>query len=386
MHNRILLFFVLMAFSGALLAQELKVVKPITIAPELKHNVSMWQSDFNGDICALVLLKLDLESVEFEGDIVKKEYHNGTWHIWMPNGARWITILSKKYTPLRIDFAAVKGATVYTIEVKVLNGLIVVEPVHEDIMSTDAVKFKRIDPSTLKPCALLRIGIVSDSIRFHGSIIDKSMKSGEWWLWLSPGATALTIDINGYAPLELAFDSLQASSTYLATIKLPTIIIKNNPYKGSWFLTANYAYSLLPQHSFGFSVGRVGRFGWYVNFMTNGSFNFTSDIQLENNSESAFFLWSGEKKTTRLSAMAGGLVALGRWGYLYAGAGYGIRNSIWKTQNGTAVLMNTYSYNGFAIEGGLVFRFSDHMLMSLGYDCLEFGKYSELKIGAGYKF
>lgn len=375
----------LLMLAAAAGAQQLVVASPLVADSTQKKTVSAWVGDYNGDICALVKVRLEIDDAQFEGDIVKLERIGRDYWLWMSQGARWVTILSASHTPLRVDFKPLKSAVVYTLGIDVQYELVVADQIHADPMSTDAVKFSVSDPRSHKPCALVRMGFVADSVEFEGNVVDKVFKNGEWWLWLSPGTTALVVKHPGYAPLHLSAEPLQSSTTYLATIRVPVIIVQgDNPYQGRWFLMANYAYAFAPDHAFGLTVGRVGRFGWYLNLMTNASFTFSGDASAA--SGDGLYIWDGRRTSSRLSATAGGMLALGRFGYLYAGVGYGVRTLVGHTRSGQAIELTDNSYNGLALEGGLVFRLSDHMLLSAGYSTIEFGKYSEVKLGVGYKF
>lgn len=60
--------------------------------------------DLNGTICGLVRLGLVHSDVVFEGDIMKTEYRNCEWYVWMADGARFIVIKASGYPPLHHDF------------------------------------------------------------------------------------------------------------------------------------------------------------------------------------------------------------------------------------------------------------------------------------------
>lgn len=61
--------------------------------------------DLNGTVCGLVRLGLVHSDVVFEGDILKTEYRNCEWYVWMAEGARFIVIKASGYTPLHYDFS-----------------------------------------------------------------------------------------------------------------------------------------------------------------------------------------------------------------------------------------------------------------------------------------
>lgn len=60
--------------------------------------------DLNGNPCALLKVGLVLQDVVFEGSIVKQEFKDGEWWVYMVNKAWWLNIKTKKYLPLRYEF------------------------------------------------------------------------------------------------------------------------------------------------------------------------------------------------------------------------------------------------------------------------------------------
>ena len=150
----------------------------------------------------------------------------------------------------------------------------------------------------------------------------------------------------------------------------------------------NYAFSPISQHSFGFTIGGVKKFGWYISAMTNGRFDFQSDqtATLDDNGVNNEYLWSGEVATSRFSATAGGLFAISKFGYVYAGLGYGVRNRLWYTMSDQTVSITPGFYKGLAVEVGLQFNLGEHVLVSAGALTQSSGAYYEMKFGIGYKF
>ena len=155
--------------------------------------------------------------------------------------------------------------------------------------------------------------------------------------------------------------------------------------KPHWMLLANYGFSPERQHSLGLTVAWAGRFGGYLSFMTNGSFALTTDLTATMEQQYDY-LWSGMTVKTRLAVTAGGLFAVKKVGYVYAGAGYGIRNLVWYTESGQSVAMTPGTYKGVALEAGMMFNIGKHALASAG-GLVQFpGPYYEMKVGFGYKF
>ncbi|MBQ7622777.1 MAG: SUMF1/EgtB/PvdO family nonheme iron enzyme [Bacteroidales bacterium] len=75
--------------------------------------------DLNGIPCALIKLGLVLKDVTFEGSIVKSEYKDGEWWLYMVEGATWLNVKSKKYLPLRYEFPRLSKKVTYIMQVEV---------------------------------------------------------------------------------------------------------------------------------------------------------------------------------------------------------------------------------------------------------------------------
>ena len=150
-------------------------------------------------------------------------------------------------------------------------------------------------------------------------------------------------------------------------------------------LLANYGLANVRQSSFGLTVAWAGRFGGYITMMTNGKFGFHTDL-MASMDEQNDYLWTGQTSKARLLVTAGGLFAVKKIGYVYAGAGYGIRNLVWYTESGQSVAMTPGTYKGVALEAGMMFNIGSHALVSAGGLTQFPGPYYEMKVGVGYKF
>ena len=110
-----ILLFVALSFAAK--AQELKVL-------EFRADMTMTDAtqypkeDFNGERCGLVKLGLVLPDATFEGDVVSSEYKDGEWWIYMVRGAKWLTIKSPKYLPLRYEFEGIQSNVTYVMNVE----------------------------------------------------------------------------------------------------------------------------------------------------------------------------------------------------------------------------------------------------------------------------
>ena len=224
---------------------------------------------------------------------------------------------------------------------------------------------------------------------------------------LNVGKHSLRLVKEGYKPLNKSFniedgktleleEKMEAEAPIVKPEK-PKKEEKLNPEKEKpakptapsvWFATANAAYSLAPQASFGFSVGQVKRFGWFVSMMTNGSFKGMStalschaDGYLDNG---AYPLYSGESAKDRLSIIAGGMMRLSDMFYAKVGVGYGMRNLCWKDVNGQYYRNIGYSVTGVDVSAGLQMHVGK---LALSLECVTTNfKTIEGKLGLGMTF
>lgn len=154
------------------------------------------------------------------------------------------------------------------------------------------------------------------------------------------------------------------------------------------FFTVNAASSFLPQSSFGFSVGQVKRFGWFVNVMTNGSFFSVKpdgDCNREGFVEGNFLpYYTGETSKTRLSAMAGGLMKVSDHLCLRLGLGYGNSTLLWHTEDGRWLRNTAYSAAGLDLSAGVQLHLNG-FVVSAEAVTTQF-QTVEAKIGIGYAF
>lgn len=151
------------------------------------------------------------------------------------------------------------------------------------------------------------------------------------------------------------------------------------------FVTVNVAYSNVPQTSFGLTVGSAKKFGWYANIISNFRFNkadYECDYLGTINDLVHEYSYSGKKKTSRLGATAGMVFRISDFIYAYAGGGYGLRNVFWELENGKWAKCTDDSYQGVAIDAGLIMSFGDFGI-SLGAQTIGV-KYIEAKIGIGF--
>ena len=115
--KRFVLCAVLSFISLNLFSQELKVkefYKDDSAIDAIKFQVK----DANGDPTALIKVGLTVGDAIFEGDILKSEYKDGEYWIYMVDGANWLSINTKRYLPLRYEFEPVAANCTYIMQIE----------------------------------------------------------------------------------------------------------------------------------------------------------------------------------------------------------------------------------------------------------------------------
>lgn len=158
-------------------------------------------------------------------------------------------------------------------------------------------------------------------------------------------------------------------------------------HKGRFFVNLNYAYSIAPQHSYGFTFGKVKKIGWYFSAMSNFdfkamSYNYVCDKIGSTDGNVNYY--NGETVKTRYSIIAGITAKISKYIYIKAGAGYGDRILSWETTNNQLVKNTEYSYNGIDGNIGLMFAYRR---LSVSIDFVSTNlKSIETKFGIGLFF
>ena len=102
-------------------AQEL-TLKEFRADPTDISAVKFEVKDLGGDPCALIKVGLVITDAVFEGDVVKSEYHEGEWWVYMVDGSNWLNIKTRRYPPLRCEFAPLEMKSVYLMAIEIPAG------------------------------------------------------------------------------------------------------------------------------------------------------------------------------------------------------------------------------------------------------------------------
>ena len=124
-----------------------------------------------------------------------------------------------------------------------------------------------------------------------------------------------------------------------------------NTYPSNVFFTLNAAYTSMPQWSFGFKVGTVRRFGWYLSAMTN--FNYRGAFSPFE--ENGHYVLTGVSKTTYLGGQVGFVARPCMLLSVHAGAGFGYRTLNFESDQGWHYYPKR-SYHGPTASLGVMFH------------------------------
>ena len=154
---------------------------------------------------------------------------------------------------------------------------------------------------------------------------------------------------------------------------------------GITFVTANASVSNYGTPSFGVTLGKVKKVGWFVSATTN--FNFEkAELVTENGLIDGSFprYQQGSRRNSRLSLLGGMVVKLYGPLCFRAGAGYGSNTTLWTTLGGQTVKFSTGSFSGIEATLGMQLNIKG-LTVSLDMLTTNF-ETLEAKIGVGVCF
>lgn len=155
---------------------------------------------------------------------------------------------------------------------------------------------------------------------------------------------------------------------------------KWQPLQHNVMLMGNYSLSNTEQHSFGLTIAYAERFGIYASIA--GSHLLLLPELTISPEQQQDYLWNGETSSSRFFVTAGGMCALSKFGYVYAGAGYSQRNLLWETMSGRLIAISPDSFKGVAVETGLLFNLKGFLISAGGLKQIN-NPYYEIKFGIG---
>lgn len=393
----LLLAFVLSVFS--LKGQDYKVLSMESLPLDMTAREHIKQ-DERGRQCAVLRISTqkitpeERQGFHFECDYasfaVERQIVEGEVCVWVSPGLKTLKI---------------KHAQLGNVELHTANYGLTIEPLHV---------YKIVLQGTMTS----NNEVVQQYLAFQISPTDAELEvDGEIWPLSSRGTARRRVNEGTYQYKVTALDCEDvegtvsvADSAVMVTVTLkpvskkpvnqqptaPTVQPKKEQPKveqpapqktigNAFFVMANAAYSIAPQASFGLTVGSVKKLGWYASLGSNFKFEkaeYECDYEGNISGLSSEYSYSGQKSTSRLGATAGMVFRIYDPLYAYAGGGYGFRNVFWQLENGSWAKCTDDSYQGIAIDAGLMLHFKGFGF-SLGVQTIGV-KYLEAKIGIGY--
>lgn len=397
------------------------------------------QRDQNGEVCALIRIVTTEKDLMFEPDalgIVSRENKPGEIWLYIPRGARRISIMHDKFGVLRNYFYPdiIEKATVYEMEIQIGDGtqqtptntntqLIVMrpDPATADIYIDD----EKVPTENGLFTATMKKGthtyrVESPMYVPEAGIIDLGSEQKIMSVTLKPRFGYLEIfslpeqdakvfinnELAGQTPYKSDRMPLQeyririekdfffpmdstitifAGKTSSLTFKMKSTIKPKEPRRTLVMAEVGYHPS---QISFGAMVGIVSKNGAYLRFRSDFG---SASTELECDDTGALANGTGtpyykEGVTTkaRMSITAGYLRQIIKPLYAYIGAGYGNRILAWETIDGELVKNTDHSTTGVAAELGAIGRLGQ-FAVSVGFQTVNF-KYHELSAGIGFFF
>ncbi len=397
------------------------------------------QRDQNGEVCALIRIVTTEKDLMFEPDalgIVSRENKPGEIWLYIPRGARRISIMHDKFGVLRNYFYPdiIEKATVYEMEIQIGDGtqqtptntntqLIVMRP---DPATADIyIDNEKVPTENGLFTATMKKGthtyrVESPMYAPEAGIIDLGSEQKIMSVTLKPRFGYLEIfslpeqdakvfinnELAGQTPYKSDRMPLQeyririekdfffpmdstitifAGKTSSLTFKMKSTIKPKEPRRTLVMAEVGYHPS---QISFGAMVGIVSKNGAYLRFRSDFG---SASTELECDDTGALSNGAGtpyykESVTTkaRMSITAGYLRQIIKPLYAYIGAGYGNRVLAWETIDDELVKNTDHSATGVAAELGAIGRLGQ-FAVSVGFQTVNF-KYHELSAGIGFFF
>ena len=436
----LLLLFLLVVPHSATAQNKIQVTSFQRMETDITARITAPQRDQNGEICALIRIVTTEKDFMFEPDalgIVARENKPGEIWLYVPRGARRISIMHEKYGVLRNYFYPdlIEKATVYEMELSAgdeakemavdTNMQLVVmrpEPAIADIYVDDEKMptEKGLFTATMKK-GTHTYRVEAPMYAPEAGIIDLGSEQKIMSVALKPRFGYLEVfslpeqDAKVYIDNELAGETpyksdrmplkdyqvrvekefffpmdstivITAGETSSLTFKMKSTIKPKEPRRTLVMLEAGGHPS---QTSFGAMVGFVAKNGAYVRFRSDFG-SVSADLEcddtgaLTGGGNGTPYYKEGVTQKARMSVTAGYMRRIAKTLYAYIGAGYGSRTLAWETVEDELVKNTDHSATGIAAEIGAIGRFGK-FAVSVGCQTVNF-KYMELSAGVGFFF
>lgn len=439
-------FFLVVLFLTSFLSQWVYAQGKIEVASfnrmetDITARVTASKRDQNGEVCALIRIVTTVKDLMFEPDalgITARENKPGEIWLYVPRGARRISIMHDKYGVLRNYFYPdiIDKSTVYEMEVRVNDGTS-----HEPVDTNTQLLVMRPDPADAT------IYIDDEKVPTEKGLFTATMKKGSHTYRVEApmyASEAGVVDLG--SEQKIMSVTLKPKFGYLEVFSLPEqdanvyidgTLAGQTPYKSDRMPIRSYrlriekdlffpidtvvnisagetngqTFTMIStikpkeprrmlvmaevgyhpsQLSYGGMIGFVRKNGAYVKFRSDFG-SASADLEcddsgaLTSGGEGTPYYKEGVTQKARLSVTAGYLRQLWKPVYLYAGAGYGSRTLAWETVEGELVKNTDHSAVGVAAELGVIGRLGKFAL-SVGFHTVNF-KHHEVTVGVGIIF
>ena len=439
-------FFLVVLFLTSFLSQWVYAQGKIEVASfnrmetDITARVTAPKRDQNGEVCALIRIVTTVKDLMFEPDalgITARENKPGEIWLYVPRGARRISIMHDKYGVLRNYFYPdiIDKSTVYEMEVRVNDGTS-----HEPVDTNTQLLVMRPDPADAT------IYIDDEKVPTEKGLFTATMKKGSHTYRVEApmyASEAGVVDLG--SEQKIMSVTLKPKFGYLEVFSLPEqdanvyidgTLAGQTPYKSDRMPIRSYrlriekdlffpidtvvnisagetngqTFTMIStikpkeprrmlvmaevgyhpsQLSYGGMIGFVRKNGAYVKFRSDFG-SASADLEcddsgaLTSGGEGTPYYKEGVTQKARLSVTAGYLRQLWKPVYLYAGAGYGSRTLAWETVEGELVKNTDHSAVGAAAELGVIGRLGKFDL-SVGFHTVNF-KHHEVTVGVGIIF
>ena len=439
-------FFLVVLFLTSFLSQWVYAQGKIEVASfnrmetDITARVTAPKRDQNGEVCALIRIVTTVKDLMFEPDalgITARENKPGEIWLYVPRGARRISIMHDKYGVLRNYFYPdiIDKSTVYEMEVRVNDGTS-----HEPVDTNTQLLVMRPDPADAT------IYIDDEKVPTEKGLFTATMKKGSHTYRVEApmyASEAGVVDLG--SEQKIMSVTLKPKFGYLEVFSLPEqdanvyidgTLAGQTPYKSDRMPIRSYrlriekdlffpidtvvnisvgetngqTFTMIStikpkeprrmlvmaevgyhpsQLSYGGMICFVRKNGAYVKFRSDFG-SASADLEcddsgaLTSGGEGTPYYKEGVTQKARLSVTAGYLRQLWKPVYLYAGAGYGSRTLAWETVEGELVKNTDHSAVGVAAELGVIGRLGKFAL-SVGFHTVNF-KHHEVTVGVGIIF
>ncbi|WP_044269532.1 PEGA domain-containing protein [Bacteroides timonensis] len=434
------LLFLLLVTQRASAQNKIQITSFQRMEMDVTARITAPLKDQNGEVCALIRIVTTDKNFMFEPDalgIVARENKPGEIWLYVPRGARRISIMHEKYGVLRNYFYPdiIEKAVTYEMELSAGDGtepvaadanmqLLVMrpEPATADIYIDDEKMptEKGLFTATMKK-GTHTYRVEAPMYAPDAGIIDLGSEQKIMSVTLKPRFGYMEIfslpeeDANVYIDNELVGKTpyksdrlplrdyrvkvekdlffpqdtlltVSPGATIGYTFKLVSTIKPKEPRRTLVMLEAGWHPS---QISFGAMVAMVANNGAYVRFRSDFG-SVSADLECDDTGALTAggagtpYYKEGVSKKARMSVTAGYMRRIAKPLYGYIGAGYGNRALAWETVEEELVKNTDHSATGIAAEIGAIGRLGK-FAVSVGCQTVNF-KYLELSAGVGFFF